>query len=377
MGQIPVAENTETRYWLALKRINGLGNTAIRSLIDHFSSVPRLFEASSGELSQIPGIKMKTIDEFKRFNDWESVEQECKKLAKIGGYIVTYQDPEFPTLLKNIDDYPAFLYVKGTLHPQDVNIAIVGSRRATSYGLLTAEKLSRDLVHAGITIVSGMARGIDAAAHRGAIAARGRTMAVLGSGLDVVYPPEHRDLYTAISTQGAVISEFSLGTPPRSTNFPYRNRLISGMSWGVVVVEATDKSGSLITAHFAAEQGRGVFAVPGEIDSPGSRGTHKLLKDGATIVERVEDILEEIRPQLPAYTPILEKRAGKETPQIDAPVTEREAQLLSLLGRQPVHRDTLMRESGLSAPDVLSTLLTLELKGIITKLPGQYYIRKG
>jgi len=274
------------------------------ALVAYFTQASRIFSATAAELAQVPGIRKKLIQEIAGFHDWATVERDLEKLTQLGAHIVTYRDPDYPPLLKNINDYPAFLYVKGKINPDEVYIAIVGSRRATNYGILTAERFARGLAQVGLAVVSGMARGIDAAAHRAAIAVRGRTVAVLGSGLDIIYPPEHRDLYNAISTHGAVISEFPLGTPPRATNFPYRNRLISGLSWGVVVVEATDKSGSLITARLAAEQGRGVFAVPGEIDAPGSRGTHKLLKEGATIVERTEDILEEIAPQISLPTTV-------------------------------------------------------------------------
>ena len=198
----------------------------------------------------------------------------------------------------NIYDRPAFLYVRGNLNKDDINIAVVGSRQASTYGKYTTEKISRELALKGLTIVSGMARGLDSAAHRGALTAHGRTVAVLGSGLDVIYPPENKKLFADIIQNGAVISEFPLGTPPRSTNFPARNRIISGMSYGVVIVEAGEKSGSLITARLALEQGREVFAVPGSIDTAGSRGTNKLIKQGAKLIENVDDILEEILPQL-------------------------------------------------------------------------------
>ena len=209
------------------------------------------------------------------------------------------------TNLLNIYDRPVFFYVLGRLDKEDVPLAIVGSRNASTYGRYTTDRISRELALRGITIVSGMARGIDSCAHRGALAAKGRTIAVLGSGLDVIYPPENKKLFAAISSNGAVISEFPLGTQPLSYNFPARNRIISGLSYGVVVVEAGEKSGSLITAKLAMEQGREVFAIPGTIDSASSRGTNSLIKQGAKLIENIDDILEDILPQLersPAHT---------------------------------------------------------------------------
>jgi len=219
-------------------------------------------------------------------------------MSKTGINIVTCLDELYPKNLLNIYDRPPFLYVLGGLEQEDIPVAIVGSRHASTYGKYTTDRISRELALRGITIVSGMARGIDSCAHRGALAAKGRTIAVLGSGLDVIYPPENKNLFTAIAQNGAVVSEFPLGTQPLSYHFPARNRIISGLSYGIVVVEAGEKSGSLITARLAMEQGREVFAIPGTIDSASSRGTNSLIKQGAKLIDSIDDILEDILPQL-------------------------------------------------------------------------------
>jgi DNA processing protein len=233
--------------------------------------------------------------------------------------VITDRDESYPENLFNIYDRPPLLYIKGNLQKEDINIAIVGSRLASTYGKFITERISRELAMKGITIVSGMARGIDSAAHRGAIAAQGRTVAVLGCGLDIIYPPENKNLFSDIVQNGAVISEYPPQTQPLSAHFPARNRIISGISYGVVVVEAGEKSGSLITARLALEQGREVFAVPGSIDSVGSRGTNKLIKQGAKLIENIDDILEDILPQL-------DRKPAKVVPpdlsrqKIDAPI---------------------------------------------------------
>jgi len=365
-----VTAEIEEKYCLALKMGVGLTNKDIITLVDAFGSPGKIFEAESKDLAAVLKGRGKLAERIASFRNWETIEREGEKVRNYNAKIVTYWDDAFPSLLKNIHDCPAFLYVRGNLEPEEINIALVGSRRASSYGLLTTENFSRDLSLAGFTVVSGLARGIDAAAHRGALAMKGRTIAVLGSGLDVIYPPEHQKLYEAIVESGAVISEFPFGTPPRACNFPYRNRLISGMSWGVVIVEASEKSGSLITARLAAEQGRTVFAVPGEIHSPLSRGTHWLLREGATLVEKAEDIIEELKPQV---TVKIRKEKQDITPHEG--LTGKERQILSLIGTNPVHGDVLIQNSGLPAGEVMGSLLTLELKGLIRQLPGKYYRR--
>jgi len=298
--------------------------------------------------------------------------------------IMTCQDPRFPRRLLYIYDSPFLLYVQGELRPNDINIAMVGSRTASAYGKFTTERLSRELSLHGVTVVSGMARGIDTAAHRGALSVQGRTIAVLGSGIDVIYPPENEGLAREIARSGAVVSEFPLGTPPNAPNFPARNRIISGMSLGVVVVEATEKSGSLITARIALEQGREVLAVPGGIDSAGSRGTNRLIKEGAKLVENVNDILDEIKPQTSFSEDLQEEveplppAAVVVTPDCSPrprpAVSGKEGLLIKHLSSHPRTVDDLIAATGLAASEVLPALLQLELRGLIRQTPGNKYI---
>src|SRR3989442_7881939 len=281
-------------------------------------------------------------------------------------------DERYPELLRAIHDPPAVLYCDGSVEPGDRQaVAIVGSRQATPYGLRITEALAGELSALGFTIVSGFARGIDAAAHRAALAAGGRTIAVLGCGLDVDYPPGHASLRAEIAGSGAVLTEFAPGTPPRATNFPRRNRIISGLALGVVVVEAAEDSGSLITARLALEQGREVFAVPGPIDAPTSRGPHGLLKQGAKLVETVNDIVEELLPQLetvrtPLSQDFVATGAGKRRPFAPKPpdLSPEEQVVLRVIGREPRHLDDLTEQSRLPAAEVARILLGLELKAL-------------
>jgi DNA processing protein len=281
----------------------------------------------------------------------------------------------YPEVLRAIADPPAVLYCDGQIEPQDRQaVAIVGSRQATPYGLRVTETLARELSGAGFTIVSGFARGIDAAAHRAALEAGGRTIAVLGCGLDVTYPPEHASLREEIAASGAVLTEFPAGTPPKPSHFPQRNRIISGLSLGVVVVEAAEDSGSLITARLALEQGREVFAVPGPFDAPLSRGPHGLIKQGAKLVETADDIIEELLPQIetagmPKRRPALSK--ATEIPNL----SPEERLLLDQMSREPLHLDDLTERSGLTPAGVAGILLGLELKDLVRQLPGQRYYR--
>ena len=290
-------------------------------------------------------------------------------------------DERYPELLHAIYDPPAVLYCDGLPEPSDRQaVAIVGSRQATPYGFRITETLAGELSALGFTILSGFARGIDAAAHRAALAAGGRTIAVLGCGLDVDYPPGHASLHAEIAGSGAVLTEFAPGTPPRATNFPRRNRIISGLALGVVVVEAAEDSGSLITARLALEQGREVFAVPGPIDVPTSRGPHGLLKQGAKLVETVDDIVEELLPQLerpllrPAQAAGPAPACRRRTAAHD--LTPGERAVLGLVGKEPLHLDDLTEQSRLPAAEVARILLGLELKALVDQLPGQQYCLK-
>jgi DNA processing protein len=367
------------KYWIALKSIAGIGNVNFPVLVDKFGSVPAVFDASVSHLKETQGIFKETALAIANFKDWGKVKAELDLLKKYNVNIITYQNELYPQKLLNVYDRPPFIYVMGNLNKDDINIAIVGSRAASTYGKYTTERISRELALKGITVVSGMARGIDSAAHRGAITAQGRTIAILGSGLDVIYPPENKKLFNDIIENGAVISEFPLGTPPRSSNFPARNRIISGMSYGVVIVEAGEKSGSLITARLALEQGREVFAVPGSIDSAGSRGTNKLIKQGAKLIENTDDILEEIMPQIEitsALKPVATSGIEKTANEHQETLNEIDRKIFDYVSLGRIHIDDLISSTGLSSADILSALTTMELKGIIQQFPGKFFSLK-
>jgi DNA processing protein len=382
------------KYWIALKSIEGLGNIGFKNLLDALGTPRDVFHASFHTLTVVPGIGKKTAAHIKDFNNWRKIEEELEYVNNNDAQIITYQDPLYPKSLLNIYDFPVFLYVQGSLKEDDINIAVVGSRLASTYGKFSTERLCRELVLKGITVVSGLARGIDSAAHRGALAGGGRTIAVLGCGLDVVYPSENEKLFKEIASHGAIITEFPYGTPPNAANFPARNRIISGLSLGVVVVEANEKSGSLITARLALEQGREVFAVPGAIDSAGSRGTHKLIKQGAKLIENVYDILDEILPQVektektgtapifqrgksvvPHFSDSREKDNERKT-KVFGELTDSENTVLNVLSSQSADVDSIITATGLKSPEALNILLTLELRGIIKQLPGKKYVVK-
>src|SRR5947199_7697409 len=299
--------------------------------------------------------------------------QDGKFVASANATTLALADEPYPAWLRAIHDPPDLLYCDGCLGEGDRQaVAIVGSRQATPYGLRVTEALAGELSALGFTIVSGFARGIDAAAHRAALAVGGRTIAVLGCGLDVDYPPGHASLHAEIAGSGAVLTEFAPGTPPRATNFPRRNRIISGLALGVVVVEAAEDSGSLITARLALEQGREVFAVPGPIDVPTSRGPHGLLKQGAKLVETVDDIVEELLPQLDRPLQTLKTEPIAALPEHVA-LSPSERTVLEVMSREPLHLDDLTERSRLTTPAVAGILLGLELKALVKQLPGQRY----
>lgn len=357
-------EIDKLRYWLALKFTPGIGNMLYKRLIEHFRSAERVFSSSADELEQVEGIGKNLAKVILRY-DWEKqVKKELSLIEKENVRVITILDDLYPENLKKIYDPPPFLYIKGEIKKEDNRaIAIVGSRRATAYGRLIAERLSQDLARHGITVVSGMARGIDTFSHQGALSAGGRTIAVLGCGIDIVYPPENNTLRDKIAESGVVLTEFPFSTPPEGVNFPSRNRVISGLSLGVVIIEASSDSGSLITASSALDQGREVFAVPGNITSRTSQGTNNLIKRGAKLVEGVDDILEEVLPQI-------EKQKPKA---IRPELTVEEEPIYNLLSYEPKHIDTITRESNLPSSKALSLLLNMELKGAIRQLPGKTF----
>jgi DNA processing protein len=354
--------------WLGLKTVPRVGNRLFLHLIQRFGGPENVFSASREELLQVEGVNDRLASLIQGYKIPKEVEQDLALAEKNGVSIITFSDPDYPTLLRHIHDPPPVLYVRGRLHTDSLNIAIVGSRNATSYGRGVTERLSSNLARRGFAVVSGMARGIDAAAHKGALAAGGKTIAVLGCGLDTIYPSENRSLFYRIAESGAVISEFPFLTPPDARNFPVRNRIISGLALGTVIVEATQKSGSLITARLAAEQGREVFAVPGSVTSFKSMGTHRLIKQGAKLVEHVDDIIEELNIARPIPT-----IGTKEGPVI--PLTPEEKKVIDELSPYPVHIDKLVRDLSLSAAQVSSLLLQLELKGLVTQSPGKLFAR--
>ena len=362
-------DHSELALWLALTRIKGLGCISFKKLASHFADPTQSLSATAAELSAIEGIDRKAVDGLLAFTQWDEVEQEVQRAEEAGVKIIPFGSGIYPARLRSIADPPPCLYVKGEIRREDDKaVAVIGTRSASHYGRRVARDLCRGLASLGFTVISGMARGIDGVAHDEALNAGGRTIAVLGSGVDRAYPPEHRKLYHRISENGAVISELPLGAPPLAFNFPARNRLISGLSAGVVVVEATEKSGSLITAAIASEQGREVFAVPGEVGSSRSRGGHRLIRQGAKLVENVDDILEEIAPQLVARD---RQPAALRTLPVDAqPETHK---IFDLLQERSLHIDEVIEASGFSASRVSQILLELELQGFLKQLPGNRY----
>lgn len=358
----------ELIYLNALNRMIFLGPVRIRALLESFGSARGSWEASPGSLALVPELKG-FAERLCRERRSVDPEREWRRLQELNISCISPECPSYPPLLKQIPQPPPLLYCRGSLRDEDnLSIAVVGSRRCTFYGKEVAHRIAGDLSAAGITVVSGMALGIDTAAHRGALDANGRTVAVLGCGPERCYPPRNADLMAAMINSGAVLSEFPLDTNPLPQNFPQRNRIISGLSLGTVVVEATEKSGALITAQYALEQNREVFAVPGNVGSPYSRGCHRLLREGARLVETVGDILEEL-----AVGPVFRETAVSTQP--EAKLAEEERRILELVPYQPLHMDEIIRLSGESAAYVGPLLLTLELKGFLRQLPGKYFSR--
>jgi DNA processing protein len=340
--------------------------------VDRFATPDAVFQTSRRELLAVRGVTPDIARAIASFRDWDQVEARLSRLEAQGAYLVIPDDPRFPALLKQIPYPPPYLLVRGDLRPEDDRaVALVGTRGPSYYGLKTARRLAGALAARGWTVVSGLARGIDTAVHQGALEKGGRTLAVLGCGLDVIYPPENRSLYEKIPEQGALISEFSLGTPPEAKNFPIRNRLISGLSLGVVVVEAGAKSGTHITVHYALDQGREVFAVPGPIDAPTSVGPHRLIQQGAKLVHDVEDILQEL-PGGPSPGPLVVSSEPAATITPTRPVTA--DPLLPFLGSEPIQLEELVQAAGLPAAEVMSRLTLLELQGLVKELPGKCYV---
>jgi DNA processing protein len=371
------------RPWFALRAVPGIGDALLCRLVQSFGSPDAVLHAPHDALTQIDGVGPSLANAIRRgpgAGDLQAIDRELKALERLPIRVLTILDPDYPARLKTIHDPPPLLSVSGALSEADHHaVAIVGTRHATPAGRIVTEQLSRGLAAAGLTVVSGLARGIDGAAHRSALEAGGRTIAVLGCGIDRTYPPEHLSLRKKIEEQGAVLSELPLGAYPHAQHFPKRNRIISGLSLGLVVVEAALQSGSLITARLAAEQGREVFAVPGSVQSEQSRGTNGLIKQGAKLVEQAGDIIEELLPQMePAFRARLEESRAALTHRVQSSVPvldDAESALYGLLSPEPVHIDELIVKTGLPAAQVTSLLLTLELRGAIRQLPGRSCIK--
>ena len=369
MAAVPM--RSDDALWVALTRVKGLGCVTFKRLAAHFADPTAALSSTVSELSAIEGVDASVIEGLLGFAQWEEVDQEIRRAEQVGATLVPFTAAAYPARLRMIADPPPLLYVKGQLCAEDDKaVAVVGSRSASEYGRRVARDLCRGLAALGFTVISGMARGLDGAAHEATLSAGGRTIAVLGSGVDRPYPPEHEKLYHRISESGAVLSEFPMGTGPLAFNFPARNRLISGLSLGVVVVEATEKSGSLITAALALEQGREVFAVPGEVGASRSRGTHRLIRQGAKLVETAADIVEEIAPQLLNRARLSHSCAQRLLPQ-QARAEARK--VFDLLQERSAQIDELIERSGLSSAEVSEILLDLELQGYVRQLAGKRY----
>ena len=357
--------------WFALKSVHGVGNCLFKRLIDRFKSPERTFEASQDELLAVEGITRGIGSSILSHKIPDQVKKDLDLVNKKGYKILTMADTDYPPLLLQIPDPPPFLYICGHLTGSLKKVAVVGSRNATDYGIVTTIRLCKDLCAHKITIASGMAKGIDTAAHQGALMGKGKTIAVLGSGLERIYPAQNRKLFYEITENGAVVSEFPLLTEPEAHNFPRRNRIISGMSLGTVIVEAAQKSGSLITARLAAEQNREVFAVPGSINSFKSTGAHKLIKQGAKLVEHARDIIEEIEYMLKPCNKNNKSNLIKTNQPPD--LSHEESIVYKALGPYPIHIDDLVRKISLETGKLSSILLKLELKGIVLQSPGKIF----
>jgi DNA processing protein len=360
---------TPREAYIGLNMIEGLGPVRVRALVGTLGSPERVFKAAEEDLLRAEGVGPQLAAKIAAQRGEVDPGAEEERAARAGARILTPLDGEYPERLKTIHDPPLALYVRGSLAPRDRHaVAVVGSRRSTHYGNTVADRLSYQLAKTGFTVVSGLARGIDEAAHRGALKGGGRTIAVLGSGLDRMYPPESEALAAEIADSGAVISEFPMGKEPDRTTFPYRNRIVSGISLGVLVVEAGLKSGALHTADSALDQGRSVFAVPGRIDAQASKGTHQLLKAGARLVTDIDDIVEEFETLFPPGN-----KAGTASPasRPEITLTEDERKVVTPLIGAGMDVDTLARTAGLTATGVSSVLIGLEMKRVVRMLPGR------
>ena len=370
----PASDGAVLRDIICLSMVSGVGPQHYRVLVERLGSPTAVLDAPMSRLREVPGIGLKLAGRITAARRECEVDHELAECQRLGVRVITSDSPDFPDPLRKIPSPPAILYVRGQLLPRDaLAVAIIGSRHCTHYGLRTAEHLAGSLARIGFTIVSGLARGIDAAAHRGALAAGGRTIGVLASGVGNIYPPEHQALADQIVPSGALVSEMPMQFEPIAGLFPQRNRIISGLSLGVLIVEAAQRSGALITASHAKEQNREVFAVPGPIDSRASRGCHALLRDGATLVESADDVLDALGPLMNEIRPTPDSSVRHP---MELTLNDLERKLLDLMGSDAVSADELVARSQLAAPQVLSTLSVLEMRRLVRRLPGNIYARR-
>jgi DNA processing protein len=358
---------TELKSWLALSLTQGLGAIGCKKLVDYFGSPSEVLKASPGALANVSGIKNNALESLKRPHALEDASRELEAAARKKVSVLCFDSEKYPEHLKNIHNPPVILYARGNLDILNLPaIGIVGSRAASGYGLSVAERLGFQLADAGVSVISGLALGIDTAAHQGALNAQGKTLAVLGCGLDVVYPTANRDLWQRIGSQGLLLTEYPLGTRPEGFRFPARNRIISGLSLGLVVVEAARRSGSLITARHAMEQGREVFAVPGRVDSVKSAGPHRLVQEGAKLVHDITDIFEELSMEGKGNH-LFEKETTLNH------LTGTQKVLMDFLDVYPKNINQLILETGFHSGEISRLLLDLELMELVEVLPGNQY----
>ncbi|TAL05253.1 MAG: DNA-protecting protein DprA [Verrucomicrobia bacterium] len=363
--------------FVALNLIEGVGPVRVRQLLEHFGEAPAILSASKHQLTHVRGIGEDTADSIAGWEKDVDLAAEMKRIADFGCRVIIQSDAEYPALLREIYDPPIVLYVKGALTSADKNaVAMVGSRQTTHYGIETARKLAYQLAYVGVTVVSGGARGIDTAAHQGAMSAKGRTICVLGTGINIVFPPENQELFERIATQGAVMTQFPFNRNGDRQTFAIRNRIVAGMTLGTVVVEANMTSGALITANFATEYGRQVFAVPGRIDSPRSKGCHDLIKKGAKLCEGAEDVLSEFEYLFPASNRPASPSATGVLPALE--LGENEQKVFDTLKSDDESSvDEVIRASGLPSSAVSVALLSLEMKRLVRQLPGKMFLKLG
>ena len=353
------------RYWVGFNLVKGIGAARLRTLLDYFGDIESAWNAPLAEL-EASGLNNKLAEALRQVRSGNALENAWQTIQARKIAVLTWEDAAYPRRLSEIEQPPPVLYVRGQITDEDQwSVAIIGTRRVTSYGRQATAEIAGALARSGLTIVSGLARGVDALAHQAAIESGGRTIAVLGSGIDRIYPPEHRALAEQIAAHGAIVSDYPPGTPPEASNFPPRNRIISGLSQAVAIIEAGEKSGALITAAFAAEQGREVFALPGSIYALQSKGANLLIREGAQMLLSAQDILETLN-----LTQVSEHRSARAA----LPTDPTEAQLYQLLGREPLHVDEIRTRSNLPIEQVSATLTIMELKGLVRQVGGMNYV---